>query len=481
MIDPHDTIVALATPPGGALRGIVRLSGPRACETVAAFFQPSLPAADAGFRPYALSGRLSLPPLTASVPATLYLSRSPRSFTGQDLVEIHTLGSPPILQLAITTFVSRGARPAIAGEFTMRAFLNGKLDLTEAEAVLGLIDAASSKQAAAALRQMAGGIARPVQRLRDQLLDLLAELEAGLDFAEEDLEFIDRHELQASLQVAGDDLRRLDRQMQGRTLSDDRRRAVLVGPPNVGKSSLFNALLGRDAALVNQIAGTTRDYLVGQLPLGDCAIELVDTAGIDEARDAIGRQAQSLRDQVAGDADLLLWCVDARETLPPETAPADFLDHAKQVQCRVGQVRAGPPVSADFLDHTKQVLRILTKTDLVHSSACPAHPSPLTTHLPVFPVSALTGAGLAELRTAMAEWVRGSDEGTPQVVAGTAVRCRQAIAGAQATIERALAAVNSDASGEFIALELRLALDELGQVVGAVYTDDILDRIFSRF
>ncbi len=428
------------------MRGIVRLSGPKAWELVNQMFRPPVPELAAAFLPRAYFGDLLLPLLSVGVPAILHLSRSPRSFTAQDLAEIHTIGSPPIIELVLSTMVSHGARPALPGEFTMRAFLNGKLDLTAAEAIAGLIDATNNCQAEAALRQMAGGIARPIGELREKLLDLLAELEAGLDFAEEDLEFIDRGELRAALEKVIDRLRDLGSQMEGRALSTDRRRVVLLGAPNVGKSSLFNALLGQNAALVSQIAGTTRDYLIGNLTFSDCSVELVDTAGLEQSEDAIAKQAQVARDLVAFDADLVLWCVEKSDCPATEIARPESLN----------------PI--------RQTLVVQTKIDLARP---PVHGAIL--------VSAKTGEGLTNLLRAIEARVLGSDAGDPAVVASTAARCRQSIRNAQAAANRALVAIDARDGDDLIALELRLALDDLAQIVGAVYTDDILDRIFSRF
>jgi tRNA modification GTPase len=257
--------------------------------------------------------------------------------------------------------------------------------------------------------------------------------------------------------------------MESRSLSIDRRRAVLVGPPNVGKSSLFNALLGRDAALVSHTAGTTRDYLVGHLELPDCSIELADTAGTEAADSAINQQAQSLREQMANAADLVLWCVESTDRTPETT---------------VSSVTLSPP---------SNVLVIYTKSDLVEEKVCGAdrrppddcRTAPIKNQKSkiknILPVSARTGAGLDELRQAINDWFGRDSKGEIAVVASTAARCRQAIAGAQAATVRALAALDSKVGDDLIALDLRLALDALAQVVGAVYTDDILDRIFSRF
>jgi tRNA modification GTPase len=476
VIDLEDTIVAVATPRGGAVRGVVRLSGPRSWPIVASSFQPELPAPTDPFHPAALDGQIQLAPqlsLTSQqsphtrLPATLFLNRSPRSYTGQDQAEVHTIGSPPILQQLLASFLAAGARQALPGEFTMRAFLNGKLDLTAAEAVAGLIDATSTRQADAALAQLAGGIAGPINRLRDTLLDLLAELEAGLDFAEEDIEFIDRATLRDSLHRACDELRDLERQMDARSLAVDRRRVVLLGPPNAGKSSLFNALVGRDAAIVSETSGTTRDYLVAELRLPSGSVELIDTAGFDAARHAIASLAQSSREHAARQAELILWCVDASASA--ESADATL---------------AMPP--DDLLELDQPVLLVGTKHDIADPAfALPFTNVPATMNsarvVASVSVSSRTGAGLDHLCRLVESWSAGSDQSDSHIVASTATRCRQSIAGALDATRRAGSAVQSNAGDDVIALELRVALDELAHVVGAVYTDDILDRIFSRF
>jgi tRNA U34 5-carboxymethylaminomethyl modifying GTPase MnmE/TrmE len=526
------------------------LSGPQAWQLLGCLFEPVLPA-DGISPPRAVSGSLRLPPLEAAVPATLYLSRAPRSYTGQDTVEIHTLGAPAILELIVATLLERGARHAVAGEFTMRAFLAGKLDLTAAEAVLGLIDARTPRQAAVALEQLAGGISRPIQRLRDRFVDLLAELEAGLDFAEEDIEFIDRAELRDSLEAAAGELDQLARQMLQRTVAGEQPRVVLVGPANVGKSSLFNALLGRDAALVSQAAGTTRDYLVGQLQLGESTVELLDTAGIDPAADAVARKAGDAREHAAAGADLVLWCVGCRDADPvgqldagaavdvgqASSLPRDLWQARRLpynynngvgyviVRTKCDLVEGNPSATTEAVLSTQYSVlgtrlsgtsagassqysadrgdklhgsRIFTRSGslgdtrsgLSADTRCgPADGKPdasravgLTpTDVPVVWVSSVTGAGLDQLRSAIADWLRGRAGEETAAVASTAARCRQSIAAGRAAVARAIDAVAAAASDELAALELRLALDELGHVVGVVYTDDILDRVFSRF
>jgi tRNA modification GTPase len=471
MLDLDDTIAALASARVPALRGILRLSGPKAWAIVGETFSPELPSCATGSRPRTIAGCLSLPTLNSTLPATLFLSRAPRSYTGEDLVEVHTIGSPPILQLLLSTYSAIGARQAIPGEFTLRAFLNRRLDLTAAEAILGLIDATNNRQAEIALRQLAGGIARPIRTLRDQLLDLLADLEAGLDFAEEDLEFIDRDRLRATLEQASEQLAQLGCQMKARTLYTDRTRVILTGPPNAGKSSLFNALLGRQAALVGPDPGVTRDYLVAPLILSDFTIDLVDTAGIQQARDAISQLSQAAREQAAAAADLVLWCDDS----PAEEA----------IELRRRQNLAHVALT---IVRTKSDLGVRSSlfcfgTDRSVESELDGLPKQKREELTPGPiaVSALTGAGLDLLRKSIEQWVRGHGREEAGSVASTASRCRHSVESAAHALKSALTQLDDAASDELTAVEIRLALDELGHIVGAVYTDDILDRVFSRF
>jgi tRNA modification GTPase len=419
-------------------------------------FSRELPPVTRTFRPTAISGHLALPTLHGNIPATLFLSRAPRSYTGQDLIEIHTIGSPPILELALSTLVATGARYAMPGEFTMRAFLNRKLDLTAAEAILGLIDATDTRQATSALRQMAGGIARPIDSLRERLLNLLAELEAGLDFADEDLEFIERPQLLAALNEVHQQLQELNRQMHDRQISIDRARVILIGPPNAGKSSLFNAMLGRTAALVSEVSGTTRDYLVAPLELEHCTVELVDTAGTEQASSAIGRMAQGAREQAIAFGDLFVLCHAGDGPEPAGTnGPTGVPEDAHMIVVR-------------------------TKLDLRHHEADSLHFYG-ERRCKVFAASSVTGAGLEQLKRAIEDWARGLRRGESSVVASTAARCRLAIDAATRAIGRAIEQVCAASSDELTAMDIRLALDDLSLVVGAVYTDDILDRVFSRF
>ena len=281
-MDPNDTIAAVATPSGPASRGIVRLSGPRAWTIALDGFCPESAWPPPRF-PEIRRGELRVEGLRPPLPAMLALWPAPRTFTGQAIAEVHLVGCLPILDLLLAQCLARGARHAEPGEFTLRAFLSGRIDLTRAEAVHGVIEAANPAQLDAALEQLAGGLSGPIHGLRDHLLDIAAQLEANLDFSEEpDVDAVERAALAADLDRSARQLSDLARRLDERGRPEGYPRVVLVGPPNAGKSRLFNALLGLDRAIVSPQAGTTRDYLTGLCDCDGLTVELVDTAGIEE-------------------------------------------------------------------------------------------------------------------------------------------------------------------------------------------------------
>ncbi|MEX0700720.1 MAG: GTPase, partial [Planctomycetales bacterium] len=275
-----DTIAALASPPGGAARGIVRVSGPEVRAALDTIFQPDGPPRwNSSRAAQRHSGRILLPNVRAPLDVAVLLWPTRRSYTGEPLAELHLPGSPPLLEAVLSALHDRGARPARPGEFTLRAFLAGRIDLVQAEAVLGVIDAHDHRELETALGQLAGGLSGKIADVRRDLIDLLADLEAGLDFVDEDIEFVARHELAERVDRARGTVERLLDQASERMRTAGTRCVVLAGLPNAGKSTLFNALAGREAALVSPIRGTTRDWLSAELDWQGLAIELIDTAG----------------------------------------------------------------------------------------------------------------------------------------------------------------------------------------------------------
>ncbi|MCI0740786.1 MAG: 50S ribosome-binding GTPase [Gemmataceae bacterium] len=403
---------------------------------------------------------LVLPGQVSSLPADVYYWPAPRTYTGQDVVEIHTISSPPLLELLVAQCLQGGARAARPGEFTLRAFLAGKLDLTQAEAVLGVIEAEDRADLQQALAQLAGGVAGPLHELRDDMLNLLADVEAGLDFTEEDIQFVQQRELLERVTKGLALVTLVQKQLDRRATAPRPFRVVLAGPPNAGKSSLFNALAGRDAALVSSQPGTTRDYLEANITIpraasanaeGVITIQLVDTAGLRAAQHAIENTSQALgKDQIAA-SDLVLWCQEfgGRQE-----------DWTELFSPRPEGEGSGVNVA------TERILRISTKCD-----QGPAAEGTLGT-------SAWTGIGLEELKRALAARARSKKE---PPLAPSLSRCRHHVAACLGHLRKAHRQVLEQDPPELLAAELRAALEELGAMVGAVYTEDLLERIFSRF
>ncbi len=447
-----DTIVAIASPHGGAARGIVRLSGPGAVSCVGQCFRADdLRELAETVRPAAIAGAVQLPNMASTLPCDLYLWPDGRSYTGQPVAEIHTLGSPPLLDAVLRACCDGGARLAERGEFTLRAFLAGRLDLTQAEAVLGVIDAADPRQLDVALAQLAGGLAGPLHELRDTLVDLLAQLEAGFDFPDEELPFIDAAELDRQLNVAAGHVRRLTGQMESRGETGGEIRVALVGLPNTGKSSLFNALARGANALVFDHPGTTRDYLTAQLDLDGVKCQLIDTAGVegdqDQPIDGVGQLAQAASSQQARQAQVRILCLDSTRAL-------------HDWQWDESNAAGG------------HLVVVLTKIDV----GVPKYSAE-----EAIPTSSVSGEGIDALRSALRRAVLEAGASGAGVVAGTAVRCRESLRLAAECLQRAGRIARTQAGEELVAAEVRVALDELGKVAGAVYTDDVLDRVFSRF
>jgi len=454
--DPQDTIAAIASAEGSGLRGIVRVSGDKTVELLARCFESKDTARPLSelLRPVCVPGVFRLesladrPPRSMSVPADLYLWPGVRSYTREPLAEIHTVGSPPILAAVVDTLVRLGVRPAAPGEFTLRAFLAGRIDLTQAEAVLGVIDSRDARELDIALTQLAGGLRGRLTELRERLLDLLARLEAGLDFVEEDIEFISREELTGELTAARDLVHTLAAQVLSRGHAAGAVRVVLAGPPNAGKSSLFNALLQRQgsdaaAALVSDVPGTTRDWLAGRLMISGLECKLIDTAGEEDPHaEEISAQAQQARHEQLAGAHITLLCRDIAHL---SSEPRDVADPRK--------------------------ILVWTKADAVAPRNSPSVSDGIRT-------SALTRQGLDELLAAIRAAASGVERAAEGVVAATAIRSSASIRLAGEALDRALSQVGRE---ELVASEVRVALTEIGQVVGAVYTDDLLDRIFSRF
>ncbi|HEY5649369.1 MAG TPA: tRNA uridine-5-carboxymethylaminomethyl(34) synthesis GTPase MnmE, partial [Nitrospiria bacterium] len=382
---PEDTICGIATPPGEGGIGIIRISGIDAIELASRALRFSDKTALSGWKTHTVHhGELAAPDTGERIDEVMVaLFRAPRTYTREDTVEVFCHGGAFLLRRALDLFVSCGCRLARPGEFTQRAFLNGRIDLTRAEAVMDLISAKSEAARRLAFGQLNGGLFRPISGLRQDLIGLLAEVEAGLDFIEEDIQFVSGKETSAALDRIRRKIAGLLRSSSSGRMVREGIRVAIVGSPNVGKSSLLNALLDADRAIVSPHPGTTRDLVEDQLVLGGINFRLVDTAGFRDSRNPIERDGIKRAKSAISESDLVLLVLDASE--PPEPS-------------KENPVKEGWEAEIGGRLH----LVILNKIDLL-GEKFPGRPHP--GRKDGIPVSALTGQGMEELKEKLKDLV----------------------------------------------------------------------------
>ncbi len=455
---PEETIAAIASAAGTAARGIIRLSGAEVLELLRSFLSAVNPSPEID----PVSARMievdyPLRNSQALLPMQILIWPTSRSYTGQPSAEIHTIGSPPLLEAILERLYQLGARPAGPGEFTLRSFLSGRISLVQAEAVLGVIDANSDTDLDQALTQLAGGISPRMRKMRDQLLNDLADLEAGLDFVEEDIEFIDRTEFCNRLQELFAELERLAVAAQERMINTVQHRVVLAGLPNAGKSTLFN-LLTEANAIVSEIEGTTTDYLVKEVNWNGTEIAFHDTAGWEQnVTETIEQSAQHFREEEYQNAELIIWCT-----------PSNLSESEKELDAsRFRQLRKqGLPV-----------VRLITKMDLAPEEELPEISNE---NFLCNAISADSGEGLEEFQRSLLSRLNSQPDHS-EILSSTASRCKDSLLRAKLHLGVAIKLLQTSSGDELIAEELRSTLHELGLILGHVYTDDLLDRVFSNF
>jgi tRNA modification GTPase len=464
-----DTIVAIATPAGRGGIGVVRVSGPDA----RAIARPMLRLAhehdlQAG---HAHFGELIEPASGERIDEVVVtFFAKPHSYTTEDVVEISCHGSPVVLRHVVEMAIACGARLAEPGEFTMRAFLNGRIDLTQAEAVRDLIESQTLYQAQVAARQLDGALSKRLQPIKQKLVELIVTMEAGVDFAEDDVSVIADEQIVARIAAIHALLEELLASFAFGKVVHEGLTLAIVGQPNVGKSSLFNRLVKSERAIVTAMPGTTRDLVSETVAIGGIPVRLVDTAGIRVAKDEAERIGVRKSMEALADADVVLIVLDAANPAAFDGTPDSDPD-AELVAKSEGRVR----------------LVVLNKVDLVPGARSDVD-TPTSPQLPTLlrpdgcvATSALTGEGIDDLRKKILQLV-GGDTGA-QCESGflTNVRHKQLVADAIYALEKAAAAVPQKIPHEMLLLDLYSALRALDEITGATTADDILNLIFSSF
>jgi len=456
----QETIVAISTPVGRGGIGVVRLSGPRAREVVAPLLRLRHPLAAGHARVGELVDVASGAVLDQAV-VTFFAA--PNSYTGEDVVEIAVHGAPVLMEYIVRQCCAGGARLAEPGEFTQRAFLAGRIDLTQAEAVNDLIASSTLEQARVAARQMGGALAKTVAPVKAELVGLIAEMEAGIDFAEDDIDVIAAERIAQKITEVRAPLQALERSFAYGRIVREGFRLAIVGRPNAGKSSLFNRLVERERAIVTAAPGTTRDTVTERVSMGGIPVEMIDTAGLREGADEAERMGVARSREAMAEADVVLLVVDA-------TAGISDDDRAVLQQGLAGG---------------SAILVAWNKNDLVeevHGSRFDVQGSDSAARkVQTISTSALTGDGIGNLRTAIVEAVAGAGEELREAGMLTNLRQHQAVEQALRGLDAAHLAVAAGIPHEMLLLDLYEALRGLDALTGVTTSEDVLRLIFSRF
>ena len=446
-----DTIAAISTGSQVSAIGILRISGEKSIEIADKLF---IPRSGKTLSSYP-DRQLVFGSLTDRQGAVLdiclcTLSRAPHSYTGEDTAELQCHGSPVVLRAALEEIFALGARQALPGEFTKRAFLNGRMDLSSAEAVIDIIDAETAEAAKNAAGQLGGAIARKIEKIYDMLTDISSHYHAVLDYPDEDIEDFVMASYERDISGAVATLQRLsDSYKSGRILQGGIP-AAIVGRPNAGKSSLLNALLGYDRAIVTDIPGTTRDTIQEKLKLGGVLLRLTDTAGLRDTEDVIERLGVERSRQALEEAELVLAVIDGSEKLTPEDA---------EIIAMAGTAPAA--------------ILVISKSDLGKTALIPE------TKLPVVEISSVTGAGISELENTVKKLFPLPDAPAGEIL--TNIRQAEAVKRALVSLNAALDAMSSGCTPDIVLTETETAMSCLGELNGRTIREDVTNRIFSRF
>jgi tRNA modification GTPase len=454
--DLADTICALSTVPGRSGLALVRLSGKQSLKLLARVFAAKHPAGELPMR-YAVLGKI-LQPRDASAIDTAIATcfKSPHSYTGEDMVEFSLHGSPVVVSALLDSLCELGARLAEPGEFTMRAFLNGRMDLTQAEAVRDIIEARTIYQAQVAERQHSGAMALKLQPLKELLIDIIVHLESAVEFVEEVLPLQSREALQRQLENAREELQNWIRSFrQGKVIREGFSMAV-AGRPNVGKSSVFNALLSQERSIVAETPGTTRDMVSEFASIGGIPVWLLDTAGIRSSGDVIENLGIRRSFQAMAEADVILLVSDT--SLPRSQEDWALIERLGELPCIFVMNKSDLPSQWS----EDEIISFSGKRRWIR-------------------VSAKTGGGIDDLRSAILQSIMGTDPiGRDGMIVTNLRHCR-IMEAAEKDLARAETALRDGLSEEFAVADLRKGLQQLGTITGETGTEEILQEIFSRF
>jgi len=466
-MDQGHTIAAIATPPGQGAIAVIRLSGEKSFEICEKVFRPadsSAPLAERGANTVHYGRIHDNGEIVDEV--LLALFRSPRSYTGEDVAEISCHGSVYLQQKILKLLLDNGAVLAKPGEFTKRAFLNGKMDLSQAEAVADLIASESAAFHKVALRQMRGGFSEEIRTLRQRLLDFISLVELELDFSEEDVEFANRNDLQSLLASISGVLESLTGSFAFGNVLKNGIPVVIAGKPNVGKSTLLNALLREEKALVSEIPGTTRDSIEDVIHLEGVSFRFIDTAGLRETTDTVEVMGIRRTMEKVKQASIILLMVEATDT-------REHINHLID----------GLLSKSGFAD--KKMVLLLNKADLLPDngqkiSYQKSDFPPLREQDHIIGISAKTNTGLDRLRSLLVSIIQQEKPGENDIIV-TNMRHYQALKNAHEAALRALSGLKNQLPGDLLAMDIREVLHYLGEITGEITTDEILGNIFKNF
>lgn len=445
-----DTIVALATPPGSGAIGVIRLSGPEAITICNRVFKGKDLGQQSSHTIHFGTIRDGHEVID-EVLVSLFIA--PYSYTKEHVVEISTHGSNYIIERIIKLFIKQGARAAKAGEFTLRAFLNGAMDLSQAEAVADLIASNSAASHQVAMQQMRGGFSNELKQLREQLIHFASLIELELDFSEEDVEFANRAQLKALVLHIDRVLQRLIASFEQGNVLKNGVPVVIAGKPNVGKSTLLNALLNEERAIVSDIAGTTRDAIEDEINIKGVTFRFIDTAGIRDTLDIIEAKGVERTREKMKQARLIIYLVDPTQ------------DNVEEVVQQLAELKS---LQLPYL-------LIVNKKDQLDA----AQQEAFGTLNPVF-ISARDQDGVEALKEELLNQVNLRNVNTDDVLV-TNIRHVEALQKTQSSLEKVLYGIDNPVTSDFLALDIRQALHHLGEITGSVSTDDLLENIFSKF